>query len=258
MYFLTYGRLLPFSVSWQRGSQRRRFSPCHPYPLHRSSSWSPLSSAQTPELSWQPGTVWERRRVKHTQKTATPHPADTCWLQSAFEHFYLELLDIDVSRSIGVKQLKGLPDLLLLLLGQLWFGGGLLARRWHRTLQGWPLGTGRLVGAQEGRKRGEKMIAETRAITSMMTSVRLLGFSDCKIADSREEFDARTSYLCFLTVLVTCNLSVSRTPLKWISIAACLLRWLMFMMLFQFWNSSLINIVVMLQQGQLFLLVKFT
>ena len=36
--------------------------------------------------------------------------------------FYLELLDIDVSRSIGVKQLKGLPDLLPLLLSQLWFG----------------------------------------------------------------------------------------------------------------------------------------
>lgn len=69
---------------------------------------------------------------------------------------YLELLDIDESGSIGVKQLKGLPDLLLLLLSQLWFGGGLLARRWYRTLQGWSLGTGRLVGVgiQEGEVEG--------------------------------------------------------------------------------------------------------
>lgn len=67
------------------------------------------------------------------------------------EHLYLELLDIDVSRSVCVKQLECLPDLLLLLLGQLRFGGCLLARRWHRTLQGWSLGTGRLVGTQEGR-----------------------------------------------------------------------------------------------------------
>lgn len=85
---------------------------------------------------------WGRRRVRHTWRTD-----GWGWV---FEHFYLELLDIDVSWSIGVKQLKGLPDLLLLLLGQLRFGGRLLARRWHWTLQGWSLGTGRLGGYTGG------------------------------------------------------------------------------------------------------------
>lgn len=67
--------------------------------------------------------------------------------------FYLELLDVDESGSIRVKQLEGLPDLLLLLLGELWFGGRLLAGGRHRTLQGRSLGTGRLVG---GHRRGIK------------------------------------------------------------------------------------------------------
>lgn len=69
---------------------------------------------------------------------------------SGHEIFYLKLLHIDVSRAISVKQLKGLPDLLLLYLCQLWLGGCLLARRGHRTLQGWSLGNGCLVvGTQE-------------------------------------------------------------------------------------------------------------
>lgn len=50
-------------------------------------------------------------------------------------HIYLEFLDVNISRSISVKQLKGLPDFLLLLLGQLWFGGCLLPRRGHGALQ---------------------------------------------------------------------------------------------------------------------------
>ena len=85
----------------------------------------------------------------------------------SFRHFYLELLDINVSGSIGVKQLKGLPDLLLLLLGQLWFGGCLLAGGWHRTLQGWSLGTGRLVGGTQ-----ILMVADTRATMSDKNRIR--------------------------------------------------------------------------------------
>lgn len=54
----------------------------------------------------------------------------------------LQFLDFNVSRSIGVKQLKGLPDFLLLLLSQLWFGGCLLPRWGHRALQGWSFSTG--------------------------------------------------------------------------------------------------------------------
>lgn len=64
----------------------------------------------------------------------------------ARDPLYLKLFDIDESRTIGVKQLKRLPDLLFLLFGQLWFGGCLLARWGYWTLQGWSLGTGRLVG----------------------------------------------------------------------------------------------------------------
>ena len=80
---------------------------------------------------------------------------DTCWtcsgsqLSTSFSH--LELFDIDESRTIGVKQLEGLSDLLLLLLGQLCLGGGLLTRRRHWALQGGSLGTGRLRWTQEGR-----------------------------------------------------------------------------------------------------------
>lgn len=50
-------------------------------------------------------------------------------------HVNLQFLDFNISRSIGVKQLKGLPDFLLLLLSQLWFGGCLLPRWGHRALQ---------------------------------------------------------------------------------------------------------------------------
>lgn len=82
--------------------------------------------------------------------------------------FYLELLDIDVSRCISVKQLKGFSDLLLLLLSQLWFGACLLAGRGHRTLQGWPLGTGRLVGTQE-RKYKKNQLRSNRYLRQGIT-----------------------------------------------------------------------------------------
>lgn len=57
-------------------------------------------------------------------------------------HVHLQFLDVNVSGSIGVKQLKGLPDFLFLLLSQLWFGGCLLTRRGYRALQRWSFSTG--------------------------------------------------------------------------------------------------------------------
>lgn len=60
------------------------------------------------------------------------------------DQVYFQFLDVDESRPIRVKEFEGLPDLLLLLLCELWFGGGLLARRGHWTLQGWSLGAGGL------------------------------------------------------------------------------------------------------------------
>lgn len=54
----------------------------------------------------------------------------------------LQFLDVNISGSVGVKQLKGLPDFLLLLLSHLWFGGRLLTRRGHRALQRWSFSTG--------------------------------------------------------------------------------------------------------------------
>ena len=111
----------------------------------------------------------EAHREKKTPPPPRTHDCDQCsssffsllllLLLSFFFFFYLELLDIDVSRAIGVKQLEGLPDLLLLLLGQLWFGGGLLARRWYRTLQGWSLGTGCLVRHRGQKKKKNVMVA---------------------------------------------------------------------------------------------------
>ena len=62
---------------------------------------------------------------------------------------YLELLDVDVTGAVGVKQLERLPDLLLQLLGQLGLGAALLPRRGHRALQGRSLCTGRLVGHRQ-------------------------------------------------------------------------------------------------------------
>lgn len=58
--------------------------------------------------------------------------------------FYLQFFDIYVAGALGVKELKGLSDLLFLLLGELRFGAGLLAWRRHHGPKGWPLGTGGL------------------------------------------------------------------------------------------------------------------
>lgn len=108
--------------------------------------------------------------------------------------FYLKLLHIDVSRAIGVKQLKGLPDLLFLLLGQLWLGGCLLARRGHRTLQGWSLGNGCLAGTQGGDISNIKfkwcfsIPIITTACLRVMTDTRYTRTRNQVITRSRHDF----------------------------------------------------------------------